>query len=135
MILGYLSASLSAALLAFDSSGWHGLRAGVAEVFLGWLVVVVFTFVPAFFAITYAAVSGIRSLWYYGLAAVGATLFALLFSGFLLLPLFPFAGNPGWLSGWLHALARLILAGMVAGVVFWAVAGRKCGPSNLPGES
>jgi hypothetical protein len=58
------------------------------RLFVYWFFILVFTFAPAFLAITHAAASGTRSLWYYVLAGMGVTLFALVVSGFLPLNFF-----------------------------------------------
>ena len=123
MILAYLSASLAAALvLVMGLPGWP-TREALFRLFIYWFFILVFTFAPAFLAITHAAASGTRSLWYYVVAGMGVTLFALLVSGFLLLKIFfPFAGN----LGWLYALAKFVFAGVVGGFVFWGLVGRKC---------
>jgi hypothetical protein len=99
MIFGYCSASLAAALvLAVAGAAWSDLRSGVIFVFVMWFAILLFTFAPAFLAITYAADHGIRSPWYYVLTGVGAALFPLLFAGLILF----------WMPGGRYALTILV---------------------------
>jgi hypothetical protein len=116
MLLGYCCASLAAALMLFvvggSSSRSHGLRSDAVAVFAFSLIIMFLALLPAGFAITYAASRRIRSLRYYVLAGMGAALFASFISGFIFLP------------GGLYAVTILLFGGMVAGLVFWGVAGR-----------
>jgi hypothetical protein len=114
MLLGYCCASLAAALMLFvvGGSSSHGLRSDAVAVFAFGLIIMFLALLPAGFAITYAASRRIRSLRYYVLAGMGAALFASFISGFIFLP------------GGLYAVIIVLFGGMVAGFVFWGVAGR-----------
>jgi hypothetical protein len=124
VILGHCSASLAAALVLVVCSSfadWHGLRPAVIDLFDLSVFIFLYALTPAFLALTYAALSGIRSPWYYVLAGIGTGLFfPLLVRGIVSV------GVPiPWSPGWLYMLTVVGLGGMVGGFVFWGLVGRK----------
>jgi hypothetical protein len=127
IIVAYCSAGLAACFVVVvglqfwtdnDIGSVVVIGSRVVWVFLILPFILAYTAVPASFAIWHAGHRGIRSLRYYVLAGIGLGLLWFLFPG-LILP-----GLYGDVSGWLFALTVLVLGGMVAGLVFWGVAGR-----------
>jgi hypothetical protein len=126
MIFAFLAASLTAAVVvvfmhAIFQDSLNDTRGFLVAVGVTWAVISLVALAPAFIAITYADSRSVRSVWYYILCGAGAALF------FILVHLLVAAVSLRSSAPILGALVQLGIPGMVGGLVFWALAGRKAG--------
>jgi hypothetical protein len=143
LLLGYLSSALTAAALGYlslpflalfqmledgDEIVWSGfLNLDFAPRFIAFLstAVGVFALLPWILIVAYAGRRGIREFRYFisaGLCVAALAVSATMLSTGDLME--RFTGYPGSLSSQLAFMVLSLVSGAVAGIVFWAIAGR-----------
>jgi hypothetical protein len=124
IFVAWLAACLGGAPVVAIGAFTHGFRDSAPEVeHLGGLAIVtliaaayivVLSFLPALAAIVVAEMTGLRRLWPHIIGGALAGLFAIAIV---------------WLSatGDVHEISVVVVSGAVAGVIYWAIAGRHAG--------